>query len=196
MKKLLLLLLFSANCHALGEIALTRSDIDFAPFLSDSVQISFSQYAEQPLTFTPDLVGTKPYIINSTTQQNWNFVSNEVVPMLLIESVAAAYSYWASKDPATAGTFLGLSGLFLLDMENRKVGAVGALTLGALGLYNINIDEDEKSEGEIFRDNMIGVNLIFLSMATTELLFPRLQGDISIYPQGKDTWFINYQYRF
>ena len=60
-----------------------------------------------------------------------------------MQLAAAGVSFWASENPEAAGWFLTGSSVFMLNLENRAVGATSFATLAALGTYNISLDEEK-----------------------------------------------------
>jgi len=87
--------------------------------------------------------------------------------ILLMEGLFSVNSYWASKTPHTFGAVAVIASPFAMQ-DSKKSRSTGWFTFGlfeSLAIYNLSINEDKKSEREIFTNNMIGwqvfVGLIF-----------------------------------
>ncbi|MCG7499630.1 hypothetical protein MHO82_22455 [Vibrio sp. Of7-15] len=126
---------------------------------------------------------------------NW-FTAQDAQVFGIMQLAAAGVSFWASENPEAAGWFLTGSSVFMLNLENRAVGATSFATLAALGTYNISLDEEETPKSDIFLNNMIGLNLVMLSVIATEMVFPNFSENLLIYPDIHGNWYMNYNYRF
>ncbi|SHO54730.1 hypothetical protein [Vibrio quintilis] len=115
---------------------------------------------------------------------------------VLAELTAAALSGLAAKDPEATGWGLIAISPLMTDAMNVTTGTVGFVSVAAIGAYNLSIDEDEKSESDIFTENMIAWNAAFVTMGVTEYLFPGFTGNLAVYPDLSGNWYMNYQFKF
>ncbi len=66
----------------------------------------------------------------------------------------------------------------------------------ALAFYNIQLDEDEKSRREVFRDNLIGWHLAIGATAAVAYFTGALGEDVEVRPAGGDGLSLNYSVSF
>ena len=88
---------------------------------------------------------------------------------LVVEGIVGLNAYLASRDPRAYGIAGAL--LFPIAAAGGKASEttrwVGVASIEALALYNINLDKNKMSSGEIFRNNFIGWHAVAGIMAIT-----------------------------
>jgi hypothetical protein len=92
--------------------------------------------------------------------------------VLVIEGFLVANSYLASLNPRAFGVFCAIfcpTGGGVSDWSSTS-GVVTLASVEALSIYDIGINSDKVSEGEIFKRNLIGWNIVLGINALAEHL--------------------------
>lgn len=196
MKKVLLLLVLT--CFKVNAFVSDAHETDLSyeqDFSYGSNSLSSYTNTNLALSFIPENNVIDDVPQSELPRANW-FTVDDGLTFGIMQLAAAGVSFWASESPEAAGWFLTGSSVFMLNLQNRASGAVSFTALAALGTYNIYVDEEETSKSDIFVTNMIGLNLLMLSMAATDMMFPGLSDNVLVYPDMNGNWYINYNYNF
>lgn len=99
-------------------------------------------------------------------------LDNPIVAITLVELGLALNANLVSRNPNDIGKIMALFGvpysIALTQADDSKAAKwIVPLFTAAYAAYYINLDEDKKSESDIFRENLIGMNvLIAIGIAT------------------------------
>ena len=91
---------------------------------------------------------------------------------VMLEGAATLLSWVASQDPQAYGAVSAV-GFFVVNQNRNEMTAFDwtvFASIETLSIYNIGLDKDEHGESEIFRNNMIGWQLVFGVAALAEWL--------------------------
>ena len=117
----------------------------------------------------------------------------------LAEGMFAVNAYMASKKPRTYGTVAALLFPMAIDgKSNTTTKWVGLIAAESIALYNIRVDEDKKSEKDIFRENMVAWHLFAGAVGLSNLLFDDEESNESLTfsPTPDNGYELVYRYRF
>lgn len=109
---------------------------------------------------------------------------NPFTLFLIIEGAFAVNSWLASEDPQVYGVIAGLSFPFAVGMHggfsSNTTDWVALIGTESIAVYNLTIDANKKSQGDIFKTNMIAWHLVMGSVFLSEYLTKDISNDKSI----------------
>lgn len=146
----------------------------------------------------PALGSEEPGYNSEPPRQNGNDLTagETLFYIAVIEGVVATNAWLASDSPQTYGVAAALLfPLGAINAANDRQFWTSILMAESIAFYNLSLDEDELSDDDVFRNNMIAWHLIMAGLVVTEWIATDKAPSLLMQPLS-DGAKLTYEFRF